>query len=77
MKNILLIEDNESNYKITEIGEEVLQKINNDYFARLNGLCSEFVIPKVSKLSNKRIEENIRLKANIISLRGLIKNGND
>lgn len=72
-----IIEDNKSNYKITEIGEEVLQKINNDYFIRLNGLCSEFVIPKVSKLSNKKIEENIRLKANIISLRGLIKNDND
>lgn len=77
MSKGFIIKDNESNYKITEIGEEVFQKIDNDYFRRLNGFCSEFVIPKVSKLSDKKIDEDIRLKANIISLRGLMKNDND
>lgn len=72
-----IIKDNESNYKITEIGEEVLKKFDNEYFRRLNGLCSEFVIPKVSKLSDKKIDDDIRLKANIISLRGLLKNDKD
>lgn len=68
-----VIKDDNSTFKITELGIEALEKIDNDYLSNLNNLCSKCIIPKIYNWSEKKINEEIRLKANIISLRGLVK----
>lgn len=68
-----IIKNDESVYQITEIGVEVLQKIENEYLMKLNSFCSKCVIPRIYNLSEKKINEEINLNANIITLRGLVK----
>lgn len=68
-----IIKNDESFYQITEIGIEALQKIENDYLIKLNSFCAKCVIPRIYNLSEKKIDEEIKLKANIITLRGLVK----
>lgn len=68
-----VVKNDEICYQITELGIEALQKINNDYLNNLDAFCSECVIPNLYKLSDKNIGDDIQLKANIITLRGLVK----
>lgn len=68
-----IIKNEESFYQITEIGMEALQKIENEYLIKLSSFCSKCVIPRIYNLSEKKIDEEIKLKANIITLRGLVK----
>lgn len=73
-----IVKDENSNYEITQLGLDALQKIDNDYLNRLNEFCLECVIAKIYKFSEKKIDQEIKYKANIISLRGLVgKNDNN
>lgn len=56
-------------YEITKSGEEAVEKIKSPYKTRLEGIISDF-LPLISKLSDTRIEEQIRTKSNI-----LLRNG--
>lgn len=56
-------------YQITDCGQEAVEKIKSSYKTRLEGIISDF-LPLLSKLSDVRIEEQIRAKSNI-----LLRNG--
>lgn len=69
-----IVKDNDSFYQITDIGTEALNKIDNKYYSKLSEFCLKAVIPTIYNWSNKKIEQDIKTKANIITLRGIIKN---
>lgn len=52
-------------YRITELGETALATIENSYKQKLTGYA-ETVIPKVIRLSDSKIEEEIRRKSNLL-----------
>lgn len=56
-------------YKITDCGQEAVEKIKSPYKTRLESIISDF-LPLISKSSDTRIEEQIRTKSNI-----LLRNG--
>lgn len=54
---------------ITSRGQEALGQINTAYKTRMEKLASTF-LPKVSKLSESKIEEQIRIKSNVVLRNG-------
>jgi len=66
------LEDNAIVYKIKELGEEALNRIDNQYKQKLIKLANEF-IPKIVKLSEAKIELLIREKSNIYLRNGGVK----
>lgn len=63
------VENKNPVYKITDCGQGVVEKINSSYKTRLETIISD-VLPLISKLSDARIENQIRAKSNI-----LLRNG--
>ncbi len=66
---VTVIDEKDKIFSITKIGEEVLNKIENPYKERLIAL-SDIIMPKVYKLSDTKINEEICHKNNIISRKG-------
>lgn len=60
-------------YKITDCGQEAVGKIRSAYKTRLESIISD-LLPSLSKLSDTRIEEQIRNKTNILLRNGSVKN---
>lgn len=60
---------NDRAYSITEIGKEVLNKIENPYKDRLLSL-SDLIMKTVKQLSDTKISEEIHHKNNIMSRKG-------
>lgn len=62
-------DNNDKVYSITDIGKEVLNKIENPYKDRLLNL-SDLIMKTVKQLSDTKINEEIRRKNNIMSRKG-------
>ena len=62
-------DNNDKVYSITDIGKEVLNKIENPYKDRLLNL-SDLIMKTVKQLSDTKINEEIRRKNNIMSRTG-------
>lgn len=62
-------DNNDKFYSITDIGKEVLNKIENPYKDRLINL-SDLIMKTVKQLSDTKINEEIRRKNNIMSRKG-------
>jgi hypothetical protein len=67
-----VMDDNTVVYKIEGLGTEALNRIENPYKRKLVDLANDF-IPKVLKLSESKIEQQIREKSNIFLRNGGIK----
>lgn len=65
------LERNQTVFTITDRGREAVEKINTAYKIRMDKLTTSF-LPIVTKLSDSKIEEQIRAKSNI-----LLRNGSD
>jgi len=68
-------ESNNTIYQISDLGIEALSKIDNDYFRKLNALIATF-LPIVMKISDSKIEEQIREKTNIFLRSYEVRNEN-
>lgn len=66
-------DENNITYQITTIGSEALEKINTSYKNRMVDITKQ-ILPTVAKLSDSKIEEEIRKKTNILLRNGVIKN---
>ena len=64
-----VFDKNQTLLRITCLGEEVVGQISTTYKDRMETLTSTF-LPMVAKLSDTKIEEQIRSKSNI-----LLRNG--
>ena len=62
-------DNNDKVYSITDIGKEVLNKIENPYKDRLLNL-SDLIMKTVKQLSDTKINEEIRRKNNLMSRKG-------
>lgn len=58
-------------YSITELGEEALSSVESSYKKKLSEYAEKF-IPEVSKLSDKKVEEIIKKKSDILLRLGVL-----
>ncbi len=67
------MDGNNGIYLITEIGSAALNKINSQYKNRMVDLTRE-MLTTVENLSDTKIEEQIRMRTNILLRKGVAKN---
>ena len=66
---LLRRENDEKIFCITEIGEEVIQKIENSYKDKLL-ILSDPIMKKLKGVSDTKIGDEIRQKTNLLSKKG-------
>ena len=64
-----IIDEKDKIFSITELGEEVLNKIENSYKEKLV-LLSDVIMESIKKLSDTKINDEICRKNNIILRKG-------
>ena len=65
-------EDSNTFFRIKDLGSEVLSKIDNAYKEKMVEVAKTF-LPNIIKLSDSKIEEQIREKTNILLRNGVVR----